>query len=64
MVFVPTTFVGKFVPTNVVGTTVHTNSLKIDQITKPCQSFLRGNEQKNIIGVHSQDAKTKMSILL
>ena len=59
--FVPTTFVGKVVPTNVVGTTVHTKSLKIGQIRKPCQSFLRGNEQKILSGYicpPSQNAKT------
>ena len=66
MVFVPTTFVEKVVPTNIVGTKVHNNSLKIGQITKPCQRFLRGNEQKIYSGYKwppSQNAKTKMSIL-
>ena len=38
MVVVPATFYETVVPTNVVGTTVHINSLKIGQITKPCQS--------------------------
>ena len=66
MVFLPKTFGEKVIPTNVVGTTVHTNSLKIGPITKPCQRFLRGNEQKIYSGYKwppSQNAKTKMSIL-
>ena len=52
MVFVPTTFVEKVVPTNVLGTIVYTNFLKIGQVTKLCQRFLRGNEQKYIQGTN------------